>query len=106
MSTITAMPARLLPLAEELLENRYARKNLSEGAEKLGDAYGRARKRRVDPRSDRKLRRQFEAAIAAFDEGRAALAGGRRKPKRTGRKFLVGLAVAAAAGASAAYWYL
>jgi len=103
---MTDAPNRLLPLAEELLENNYARENLQEGAEKLRDAYGRARKHRVKPSRDGKLRRQFEAAIAALDEGTAALASGRRKPKHTNRKVLGGLLVAAAAGAVAAYWYL
>jgi hypothetical protein len=97
---LTDAPSRLLPLAEELLDNRYARENLREGTEKLRDAYGRAQKRRVKPSRDRKLRRQFEAAIAALDEGSAALASGRQKPKRTGRKAV--LAVLALAGASAA----
>jgi hypothetical protein len=104
--TLADTPSRLMPLAEELLDNAYARENLREGAEKLRDAYGRAQKRRVKPSRDRKLRRQFEAAIAALDEGTAALASGRKKPKRTGRKILVGMLVAGAAGASAAYWYL
>src|SRR4051812_27719665 len=86
----TELRSRLGPLAEELLENTYARENLREGAEKLRDAYGRAQKRRVKPSRDRKLRAQFEAAIAALDEGSAALLSGRRKPKRTGRKLLLG----------------
>jgi hypothetical protein len=98
----TDAASRILPLAEELLANTYARENLREGAEKLRDAYGRAQKRRVRPSRDRKLRRQFEAAIAAIDEGTAALASGRKKPKRTGRKVvLTGLALTAA-GAGAA----
>ena len=95
-------PSRLLPLAEELLDNRYARDNLREGAEKLREAYGRARRRRVKPSRDRKLRHQFEAAITALDEGTAALASGRKKPKRTGRKVvLTVLAVTGAATAAA-----
>jgi hypothetical protein len=99
---LTDAPSRLLPLAEELLDNRYARENLREGAEKLRDAYGRAQKRRVKPSRDRKLRHQFEAAIAALDEGTAALASGRKKPKRTGRKvMLTVLAVTSAAAAAA-----
>ncbi|HEY1855187.1 MAG TPA: hypothetical protein VGG40_11415 [Solirubrobacterales bacterium] len=93
-------PTRLLPLAEELLENGYARDNLREGATKLREAYERGRKRRVKPSRDRKLRAQLEAALAALDEGSAALASGRRKPKRTGRK--AGLAVLALVGAGAA----
>ena len=99
---LTNAPSRMLPLAEELLDNTYARENLREGAEKLRDAYGRTQKRRVKPSRDRKLRRQLEAAIAALDEGTAALASGRKKPKRTGRKVvLTALAVAAAASAAA-----
>jgi hypothetical protein len=97
----TKIPGTLKPLAEELLENSYARDNLQEGAEKLRDAYERSRKRRVRPSKDRKLRRQFEAAIAAIDEGTAALASGRKKPKRTGRNLLLVLTGAALAGAAA-----
>jgi len=82
---ITDTSSRLLPFAEELLENDYARENLREGAEKLRDAYGRTQKRRVKPSKDRKLRRQFEGAVAAFDEGTAALASGRKKPRKAGR---------------------
>jgi hypothetical protein len=96
----TDIPAKLKPLAEELLVNSYARDNLTEGAEKLRDAYERSRKRRVKPSKDRKLRKQLEAAIAALDEGTAALASGRKKPKRTGRHavlVVLGLATAAAA---------
>jgi hypothetical protein len=97
----TKIPSQLKPLAEELLENAYARENLQEGAEKLRDAYDRSRKRRVKPSKDRKLRKQLEAAVAAFDEGTAALAGGRKKPKRTGRKLLLVLTGAALVGAAA-----
>jgi anti-sigma factor RsiW len=99
---ITDAPSRLLPFAEELLDNNYARENLREGGEKLRDAYDRARKRRVKPSQDRKLRRQFEAAIAALDEGTAALASGRKKPQRTGRKVALALVGVAGAGAAAA----
>ncbi|HWC09572.1 MAG TPA: hypothetical protein VG458_11010 [Solirubrobacterales bacterium] len=99
---LTDAPSRLLPLAEELLDNRYARENLREGAEKLRDVYGRAQKRRVKPSRDRKLRRQFEAAIAALDEGSAALASGRKKPKRTGRKVVLAVLVLGAAGSAVA----
>ena len=97
----TDIPSKLKPLAEELLDNSYARDNLQEGAEKLRDAYERSRKRRVKPSTDRKLRKQLEAAIAAFDEGTAALAGGRKKPKRTGRTFVLVVLGVAAAGAAA-----
>ena len=95
----TDIPKQLKPLAEELLDNSYARENLQEGAEKLRDAYDRSQKRRVKPAKDRKLRKQVEAAIAAIDEGTAALASGRKKPKRTGRKVVLVLIGAAAAGA-------
>jgi hypothetical protein len=89
--TPTDIPAKLKPLAEELLENNYARENLQEGAEKLRDAYARSQKRRVKPSKDRKLRKQIEAAVQALDEGTAALASGRQKPKRTGRKVVLTL---------------
>jgi hypothetical protein len=95
----TKIPSSLRPLAEELLENNYARENLAEGAGKLRDAYNRAGKRRVKPSKDRKLRKQVEAALAAIDEGTAALASGRKGPKRTGRKVVLVLLGAAAAGA-------
>ena len=95
---MTDLGSRFAPLAEELLENRYARENLQEGAEKLRDAYNRAQKRRVKPSRDRKLRAQFEAAISALDEGSAALLSGRRKPKRTGRKLLLGAVALGATG--------
>jgi hypothetical protein len=96
------IPNALKPLAEELLENNYARENLQEGAEKLRDAYERSRKRRVKPSKDRKLRKQIEAAVAALDEGTAALASGRKKPKRTGRNVVLALLGVAVAGAAAA----
>jgi hypothetical protein len=99
---LTHPASRLLPLAEELLDNRYARENLREGAEKLRDVYGRAQKRRVKPSRDRKLRHQFEAAIAALDEGTAALASGRKKPKRTGRKAVLTVLALGAAGTAVA----
>lgn len=95
----TKIPSALKPIAEELLENGYARENLQEGVEKLREAYERAGKRRVKPSKDRKLRRQVEAALAAIDEGTAALASGRKKPKRTGRNVVLVLIGAAAAGA-------
>jgi hypothetical protein len=97
----TDIPSKLKPIAEELLDNTYARDNLQEGAEKLREAYERSQKRRVKPSKDRKLRKQLEAAVAAFDEGTAALASGRKKPKRTGRKVLLTLIGAALAGAAA-----
>jgi X-X-X-Leu-X-X-Gly heptad repeat protein len=65
----TDIPSKLKPLAEELLDNDYARENLQEGVEKLR-------------------------------EGTAALASGRKKPKRTGSKVafaLIGVAATAAA---------
>jgi hypothetical protein len=95
------IPSQLMPLAEELLDNNYARENLQEGAEKLRSAYERSRKRRVKPSKDRKLRKQIEAAVQALDEGTAALASGRTKPKRTGRKVVLTLLGLTLAGAAA-----
>jgi hypothetical protein len=61
---LTDAPSRLLPLVEELLDNRYAREKLREGT--------------------------------------AALASGRGKPKRTGRKVVLATLALAAAGSAAA----
>jgi hypothetical protein len=97
----TDIPNKLKPIAEELLDNSYARENLQEGAEKLREALERSRKRRVKPAKDRKLRKQIEAAIQALEEGTAALASGRRKPRRTGRKIVLGVLGLAVAGAAA-----
>jgi hypothetical protein len=98
----TDIPSKIRPLAEDLLDNSYARENLQEGADKLHDAYERARKRGVKPTKDRKLRKQIEAAVKALDEGTAALASGRKKPKRSGRKVVLVLIGAGLAGAAAA----
>jgi hypothetical protein len=95
----TDLPARLLPYAEELLENEYARDNLRQGAEKLRDAYGRTQKRRVDSAKDGKLRGQLTAAVAALGEGTQALATGRQKPKRRAGKRLALLGGIVVAGA-------
>jgi hypothetical protein len=100
----TDLSARLLPYAEELLENDYARDNLRQGAEKLRDAYGRTQKRRVDTAKDGKLRGQLTAAVAALGEGTQALATGRQKPKgRTGKRLalIAGIVVAGAVTALA-----
>lgn len=98
----TEIPSKLRPLAEELLDNSYARESLQDGAEKLREAYERSRKRRVSPARDRKLRKQIETAIASIDEGTAALAAGRRGPSHRGRKLAVGLLVLGAAAAGIA----
>ena len=100
--TPTDIPKKVKPLAEELIDNTYARENLQEGVEKLHDAYDRARKRRVKPSRDRKIRRQVEAAIKAIDDGTAALASGRRKPSHKARNAVLGLLVVTAAGTAVA----
>jgi hypothetical protein len=97
----TKIPKKLKPIAAELLDDGYARENLQEGAEKLREAYERSQKRRVKPSKDRKLRKQVEAALQSLDEGTAALASGRKGPKRTGRKLVLGALALAAAGAAA-----
>ena len=99
--TPTDIPKKVKPLAEELIDNTYARENLQEGVDKLHDAYDRARKRRVKPSRDRKLRKQVESAIKAIDEGTAALASGRRKPSHKGRNAVLGLLVVTAGTAVA-----
>ena len=93
---------RLTPYVQELLDNEYARDNLREGAGRLRDAYERSRKRRVKATKDGKLRRQIGSAAASIAEGGKALASGRRKPQRRGRKLLPALALGVGVGAGVA----
>lgn len=101
----TDTASRLTPYVGELLDNKYARENLREGAGQLRAAYERSKKRRVKAARDRKLRRQLESAATAFGAGAKALASGRRKPqRRRGRRlvWLLGIGVFGAGLALAA----
>jgi hypothetical protein len=92
--------ARLAPYARELIENEYVQENLREGVKKLRVAYQRARKRRVEPTRDERLRRQLRSAAQSLGEAGKALRNRRRKPKpRWGTRaaVLVGLGVATGA---------
>ena len=96
----TDIPSRLMPLAEELLDNSYARENLQEGAEKLRDAYGRAQKRRVKPSKDRKLRassRPRSRRSTRAPRRSPAAARSRSGPAARSSSALLGLAAAGAA---------
>jgi hypothetical protein len=84
------------------LENTYVQENLRDGVDKLSAAYQRARKRRVEPTRDEKLRRQLRSAGESIAEGGRALRSGRRKPERRwgprvarGRRARLGRAAAA-----------
>jgi hypothetical protein len=95
---------RLGPYALELLENAYARENLRNGADKLKAAYRRARKEKVEPTRDEKVRQQIRSAAESITEAGRALRSRRRKPERRwGPRVavIVGLGVA---GAAAAVW--
>jgi hypothetical protein len=95
---------RLAPYAKELVGNAYAQENLREGVEKLSAAYRRARKRRVEPTQDKRLRRQLQSAAQSITEAGQALRDRRQQPKpRWGRRLVVigGLAVTAGV---VAYW--
>jgi hypothetical protein len=96
--------ARLAPYAKELLENEYGREKLREGVEKLGAAYRRSQKRRVEPTRDERLREQLRSATRSLTEAGQALRSGRRKPKpRWGRRAMV-IGGLAAAGTAVAVW--
>jgi hypothetical protein len=100
----TDKAARFGPYAQELLENAYVQENLRDGADKLRAAYRRARKPRVEPTRDEKLRGQVRSAAQSITEAGRALRSGRRKPERRwGRRVavIIGLAVA---GAGVAVW--
>ena len=89
---------RLAPYAKELMDNEYVHENLREGVGKLRASYQRARKRRVQPTRDERLRRQLSSAAQSLGEAGQALRTGRRKPKpRWGTRAaaLAGLGVAA-----------
>jgi hypothetical protein len=83
-------------LAERLLSNSYAQENISDAAEQLRAAYGRASKRRVRPAEDAKLREQVNRAAASVSEAVRAIRTGRQKPQpKRGRRVLVIVGVAA-----------
>jgi len=95
--------ARLTPYVRELLDNEYARDNLSEAGARLRDAYERSRKRRVKATRDAKLRRQLGIAAASIVESGKALSDGRRKPAvKKGRRRLAALALGLGVGAGIA----
>lgn len=75
---------------ERLLENDYAQEQLHDGMKNLRAAYERARKRRVKPASDKRLRRQVQAAKGSLTEAANAFRSDRQKPKpRWGRRLLI-----------------
>jgi hypothetical protein len=75
---------------ERLLENEYAQEQLRDGMKNLRAAYERARKRRVKPTRDERLRRQVQAATASLTEAANAFRTDRQKPKpRWGRRLLI-----------------
>ena len=95
---------RLAPYAQELVENAYVQENLRAGVDKLGAAYRRAQKRRVEPTRDEKVRSQVRSAAESITEAGRALRSGRRKPERrraTRLAVIVGLGVA---GVATALW--
>lgn len=96
--------ARLAPYAQELLENAYAQENLRNGVDKLSAAYKRARKRRVEPTRDEKLRQQVRAAAESITEAARALRSRRRKPERRWGPRVAVIVGLGLAGAAAAVW--
>lgn len=96
---------QMAPWVEELVENEYARKNLTEAAEKFQAAYRRSQKRRIKAARDERLRRQIRDASASLAEGVRAVTDHREHPKRHwGKRLLVigGIAAVAVAGVKAA----
>jgi hypothetical protein len=91
--------ARFAPYARELMDNEYVQENLRDGVEKLRAAYQRARKSRVQPTRDQRLRRQLRSAAQSLGEAGQALRSRRRKPKpRWGTRAAVLAGLGAAAG--------
>lgn len=96
--------ARLGPYAQEVLENAYARENFRDGVEKLQAAYRRARKRRVEPTRDERVRRQVRSATQSITEAGRALRARRRKPERRWGPRLAAIAGLGVAAAATAIW--
>jgi hypothetical protein len=93
------------PYAERLLTNPYVQDNLSNASERLREAYGRARKRRVDVSTDEKIRAQIREAAESVRAAAEGLRTGRQKPRRSFAKralVVVGIGAGAAAAALAA----
>jgi hypothetical protein len=87
--------------AQRLVGNEYVQDNLAQAAENLRAAVRRASKRRVEPTTDEKIRRQVRQAAQSLSEAASALKTGRTKPKkRRGRRVLVVLVVGAGAAAA------
>jgi predicted phosphoribosyltransferase len=93
--------ARLGVYAQRLVENEYVQENLAQAAQSLRAAASRASKRRVEPATDEKLRRQVRDAVQSMTEAANALKTGRKKPKRRGRRVLIVVGVAAGGAAVA-----
>jgi hypothetical protein len=88
--------------AERLLENAYVQEKLLDAVENLREAYERARKRRVEPARDEKIRRQLRQAALSLMEAGKALKSGRQKPKKRRAKRMLILIGLCAVGAAAA----
>jgi ferric-dicitrate binding protein FerR (iron transport regulator) len=100
----TDQAARAAPYLQELVDNDYVQENLREGLDRLRAAYARARKRRVEPTRDEKLRRQLRDAARSISEAASALRSGRRKPERRWGTRLAVVAGLAVAGGAAGLW--
>jgi hypothetical protein len=98
----TEAASRLGPQVERLLQNAYVQENLLDAVENLREAYERARKRRVEPARDEKIRRQLRQAALSLAEAGKALKSGRQKPKKRRAKRMLILIGLGAVGAAAA----
>jgi ferric-dicitrate binding protein FerR (iron transport regulator) len=95
---------RLVPYAQELVENAYVQENLRDGAVKLREAYRRAQKRRVEPTRDERLRQHLRSAAQSLTEAGRALRSRRRKPQRRWGPRILVIAGLGVAGAAVAMW--
>jgi hypothetical protein len=98
----TEAVSRLGPQVERLLQNAYVQENLLDAVENLREAYERARKRRVEPARDEKIRRQLRQAALSLTEAGKALKSGRQKPKKSrAKRMLILIGLGAVGGAAA-----
>jgi ferric-dicitrate binding protein FerR (iron transport regulator) len=84
-----------VPYVRQAFEDAYVQKQLRNAASRLGEAYARISKRKMDAASDKKLYRSLRGAAVSIRKAAGAIEEPPPKPKRRGRKaFLVAVALA------------
>jgi hypothetical protein len=84
-----------IPYVRQAFEDEYVQEQLRTAASRLGDAYTRISRRKVDAASDKKLYRSLRGAAVSIRKAAGAIEEPPPKRKRPGRKgLLLALALA------------